>query len=122
MWLIYLQLQAIKGIGSCLAYASSKGALNTSPLYSIIIGLFTIWTLTWINSKEIKTIGFVQKITVVLKVIPIILVGVIGIFFIDLNNFYSLEIGNEFSFNSITVTTTLDLFRLFRNGKCYNSK
>ena len=84
--------------------------LNTSPLYSIITGLSIIWLLTWINSKEIKTIGFVQKITVILKVIPIILVGIIGIFFIDFNNFYLLDISNDFSFNSITVTTTLTFF------------
>ena len=85
-------------------------SLNTSPLYSIITGLSIIWLLTWINSKEIKTIGFVQKITVILKVIPIILVGIIGIFFIDFNNFYLLDISNDFSFNSITVTTTLTFF------------
>ena len=85
-------------------------SLNTSPLYSIITGLSIIWLLTWINSKDIRTIGFIQKITVVLKVIPIILVGIIGIFFINLNNFNSLEIYNDFSFNSLTVTTTLTFF------------
>jgi APA family basic amino acid/polyamine antiporter len=85
-------------------------SLNTSPLYSILTGLFIIWLLTWINSKKIRTIGLVQKTTVILKVIPIILVGVIGIFFIDLNNFNSLEIDNDFSFNSLTITTTLTFF------------
>ncbi|MBN09132.1 MAG: amino acid permease [Flavobacteriaceae bacterium] len=85
-------------------------SLSTSPIISIFTGLFIIWFFTWINSRKINTVGLVQQITVVLKVIPIILVGIIGLLFIDIQNFSSLSFSNDLSFNSLTITTTLTFF------------
>jgi len=85
-------------------------SLNTSPVLSISTGLFFIWFFTWINSRKISTIGFVQTATTLLKVVPIILVGFIGIFYIDFNNFYPFNASGQSNFDAITATTTLTFF------------
>jgi APA family basic amino acid/polyamine antiporter len=85
-------------------------ALNTSPVLSISTGLFFIWFFTWINSRKISTIGFVQTITTILKIIPIVLVGFIGVFYIDFNDFYLFNASDQSNFEAITSTTTLTFF------------
>ena len=62
-------------------------SLATNPVASISTGLFFIWSFTWVNSKELKTIALVQVITTILKIAPIILVGFIGVFYIKMDHF-----------------------------------
>ena len=50
--------------------------LGEYSLAAIATGLAIIWFFTWINSKEIKTVALVQIITTILKVAPIVLIGI----------------------------------------------
>lgn len=77
---------------------------------SVLAGLAFIWLFTWINSKEIQTVAAVQIITTVLKIAPIILIGVWGIFYIQLDNFTPFNYSGESTFSAITTTTLLTFF------------
>ncbi|KAG1649530.1 Arginine/ornithine antiporter [Nymphon striatum] len=46
--------------------------LGTNALYAVILGLTTIWFLTWINSKGIRESGKLQVVTTLLKLIPLV--------------------------------------------------
>lgn len=84
--------------------------LGESPLASISTGLFFIWLFTWVNSKELKTIAFVQLVTTILKVAPIILIGIVGVFYIKMDNFLPFNTSGVSDWSAITATTTLTLF------------
>lgn len=84
--------------------------LGHHKLLAVCTGLGFIWLFTWINSKPLKTVAFVQLITTILKIIPIILVGFIGIFYINTDHFFPINLSGESSFSAITTTTTLTLF------------
>ena len=84
--------------------------LNTSPLSAILTGLTTIWFLTYINSRGVKEAAWVQLITTILKLVPLILVAIVGIFFINIEHFQPFNLSEESSFSAITITTTLTLF------------
>jgi APA family basic amino acid/polyamine antiporter len=84
--------------------------LGVSPLASIATGLFFIWLFTWVNSKELKKIAFVQLVTTILKITPIILIGVVGVFYIKMDNFLPFNTSGESDWSAITATTTLTLF------------
>ena len=84
--------------------------LGESPLASIATGLFFIWLFTWVNSKELKTIAFVQLLTTILKITPIILIGIVGVFYIKMDNFLPFNTSGESDWSAITATTTLTLF------------
>ncbi|MGI9139131.1 MAG: amino acid permease [Sediminibacterium sp.] len=84
--------------------------LATHPLIAVIAGLATIWLLTWINTLGILTSGKVQLVTTVLKVVPLVLIGIGGLFFIHWDNFLPLNISGSSNFTAITQATTLAFF------------
>ena len=84
--------------------------LTKSPLLSSITGLFFIWLFTWVNSKDIKTIGAVQVISTVLKVIPIVFLIVVGVFYADFSKAFVFPFTKGSILPDITAVTTLTFF------------
>ena len=84
--------------------------LATNPLIAVIAGLATIWILTWVNSLGILTSGKLQLITTILKVVPLALIGIGGLFFIHWNNFLPFNASGNSTFSAITQATTLAFF------------
>jgi len=84
--------------------------LNTNPAISVITGLGTIWLLTYINSRSIKEAGWIQLITTILKLVPLILVAIVGLFFINMSHFTPFNLSQESDLGAIAITTTLTLF------------
>lgn len=84
--------------------------VGTSPIHSIATGLLFVWGFTWINSKNLKTIGAIQLITTILKVVPLIGLCTIGLFYCDWEQLSSWFTTSVVSFKSITAATTLTFF------------
>ena len=84
--------------------------INTNTPLAIGCGLGAIWALSTVNSFSIRTVAWVQKITTVLKLLPILAIGFIGVFYIDwsLINFDNLS--GQSDFQAISAVTTLTLF------------
>jgi len=85
-------------------------ALNGNPAAAAITGLSAIWFLTWINTRGIVASGSMQLITTVLKLLPLILIAVGGLFFINLKNFTPFNISGRSTFSAITATAAMTLF------------
>lgn len=77
---------------------------------AVLTGLSVIWLFTWINSKPLNRVAFVQLVTTVLKIAPILLVGLIGIVYVKLDHFTPLNLSTESNWSAIATTTTLTLF------------
>lgn len=84
--------------------------LENSPILSLISALSAVWILTWINIKGLRTAGAIQLITTILKIIPLILIAIIGLFYMDMDNFSPLNVSGESHLSAITHTATLTLF------------
>ena len=84
--------------------------LGTSDLLGIVTGLGFIWLFTWINSKPLKTVASIQIITTLLKVIPILGIGLFGIFYIQWDHFIPLNISGETNLAAVIATSTLTMF------------
>ncbi|MFT6933912.1 MAG: APA family basic amino acid/polyamine antiporter [Maribacter sp.] len=84
--------------------------LETNTLYAVLVGLITIWFLTWINARGLRESGKVQVVTTVLKSIPLILVIIGGIFFFNIDNFRPFNPSGETDMVAIAITATLTLF------------
>jgi APA family basic amino acid/polyamine antiporter len=71
-----------------VAYATVFwGKLGTSNLAAAVTGLAIIWLLTAINILGARESGVVQVITTVLKFVPLLAIGVIGLFSVKGGNF-----------------------------------
>ncbi len=84
--------------------------LTASPLLASLTGLFFIWFFTWVNSNDIKTIGAVQVLTTVLKVIPILFLIVVGVFYVDFSKAFVFPFTSGSILPDITAVTTLTFF------------
>lgn len=84
--------------------------LGSDKLASISVGLFAIWSLTYLNTKSIQAVSFFQIITTVLKLSPVLLLGMVGIFYFKgEQTLYEPEIAGT-SWRLITDATCLTFF------------
>jgi APA family basic amino acid/polyamine antiporter len=60
----------------------------------LAIGL--IWLLTLVNIAGVKEAGWIQVVTTVLKFVPLLVVGVVGLFFMDTGNFEPFNLSSGF--------------------------
>src|SRR5262245_24613974 len=61
--------------------------LGDNNLLAAIVGIALIWLLTLTNAAGTRESGIVQIVTTVLKFVPLALIGLIGLFFIDGSNY-----------------------------------
>jgi basic amino acid/polyamine antiporter, APA family len=84
--------------------------LAENPVYSLLTSLSVVWFLTWVNTLGIKEAGYVQLISTILKLVPLLLVTVAGLFYIDFSHFTPANISEVSDFSAITATATITLF------------
>ena len=84
--------------------------LQTNSVLAVSIGLSMIWFFTWINSKGIRATGKIQVITTVLKLLPLVLVIISGIFFFSPDNFPEFNMTGESNFTSFSLVAALTLY------------
>jgi len=85
-------------------------ALGCNPFLSIGTGLSAIWFLTWINTKGIREAGLVQIITTILKLAPLLVITIGGLFYLNADHFIPFNVSSQSNLSAITSTTTLTLF------------
>jgi basic amino acid/polyamine antiporter, APA family len=85
-------------------------AIGSSPLLAVCTGLAAIWLLTWINTRGIREAGNVQIITTVLKIAPLLVITVGGLFYINTDHFVPFNASSESNLSALSSTTTLTLF------------
>ena len=84
--------------------------LVTNSVASVLTGLGAIWFLTWINTLGIVTSGKLQLITTILKIIPLLLVSIGGLFFLKAENFIPFNAGSTSAIAALSATATLTFF------------
>lgn len=60
--------------------------LATNSLAAWAVGVGAIWVLTAINAAGARESGAVQVVTTIVKFVPLLVIGVVGLFFIDGSN------------------------------------
>lgn len=84
--------------------------LGHSTALALAVGLACLWLLTWVNTLGVFASGRVQLITTILKIVPLLLVAIGGLFFLDLQNLLPFNTSGTSSWQAITATTTLTFF------------
>ena len=84
--------------------------ITNNPVFSVTYGISIIWILTYINTRGIKDSAIVQIITTLLKLLPILIVIVFGIFFFDISNFPKFNLTNNSDISIIPIVASLTLY------------
>lgn len=85
-------------------------ALSDDNVLAAATGLATIWILTAVNVAGVHAAGVVQLVTTVLKVIPLVAIGLFGVFHLEPGNFIPFNASGQSSFAAITATVSLTLW------------
>ncbi|OUR94646.1 amino acid permease [Flavobacteriales bacterium 34_180_T64] len=84
--------------------------LASNSILSAGLGLSLIWVLTWVNSQGIKESGKIQRITTIIKILPLIFIIIFGAFFFDIDNFPKFNLTGESDFSAISAVAALTLY------------
>lgn len=86
--------------------------LATHPLYAIPTALCMIWALALINTRGIKASGEVQVVTSILKIVPLVVIAIGGLFFLKAGNFHPFNITKMSPFSAVTRSAAFAMFAL----------
>lgn len=96
---------------------SFVGALSTffpllahSSVAAVFTALGATWLLSWINTLGVATSGKVQLLTTILKLAPLFLVAVGGLFFIRPENFHPFNSTGGTTFGAIAASAGFTLY------------
>jgi APA family basic amino acid/polyamine antiporter len=85
--------------------------IGTVPGASAGVTLFLLWVLTFINWYGIKASGWVQSITTVLKILPLLAISALGLFSVRAATLHAAA-GIPLSLDGTTAAATLTLWAL----------
>jgi APA family basic amino acid/polyamine antiporter len=84
--------------------------LATNGVLAAAVAIAAIWLLSWINSAGIRNAGWVQLITTILKLVPLIVIATLGLLFLNADHFTPLNASGGSNFSAVTATVALTLW------------
>lgn len=84
--------------------------LHENPLLAILVTLGLIWSLTLLNSRGVRNAGIFQLVSTILKLLPLIAIGLMCFFVFDVQAFKPFNLANQSLSHSIAATAALTLW------------
>jgi len=84
--------------------------LGASPVYTGVAAVSAIWLLTAVNVWGVREAALLQLVTTVVKVLPLLLVGTVGLLFIDFANYTPVNISGRSTMSAVGATAALTLW------------
>ncbi len=96
---------------ACISYLSFFfPLLSQSPHLGTFIAIILLWVITFINTFGIKEAAILQVFLTLLKLLPIILIPLSGMFFLKVEHFFPINLTGESHFTALTMAASLTLF------------
>jgi len=84
--------------------------LGVDNLTAFLVTAGVVWFLTIINIIGVQLAGVVQVVLTVLKFIPLVLLGLVGIFFVEWDNLTYFNISDKSNFSALSSGAMLTLW------------
>jgi APA family basic amino acid/polyamine antiporter len=68
-------------------------AVGAHPALGAVCGLALIWILVGINIAGVRESGVFSLVTAILKLAPLVLIGIVGLWFVDTRNLPAMHVG-----------------------------
>jgi basic amino acid/polyamine antiporter, APA family len=83
---------------------------SAGPAGGAAIAVASVWVLTWVNARGVRTAGGVQLATTVLKLLPLLAVGTLGLAFAEWRNFTPFNPSGQSTVGAVSATAALTLW------------
>jgi basic amino acid/polyamine antiporter, APA family len=84
--------------------------LSVNPVPGAAAALGAIWLLTWVNARGVREAGGVQLVTTLLKLLPLVAVGTVGLVWLHGANFTPFNVSGRSTVSAVSATATLTLW------------
>jgi len=84
--------------------------LATNVIAAVVTGLIAIWLLTYINTRGIMISGKLQLTTTILKLLPLFIIAIGGLFFIHVKNFMPFNSSGTSVMSAIAACASYTMF------------
>ena len=84
--------------------------LEAKPYLGVAVALSAVWFLTYVNCRGVTEAGKVQLITTVIKVIPLLAIGLAVIFYFEASAFEPLNKSDSTNYTAVTACAALTLW------------
>ncbi len=85
-------------------------ALATNGALAATVAIATIWLLSWINSAGVRNAAWVQLITTILKLVPLVVIATLGLLFFNVDHFRPFNVSGGSNLSAVTATVALTLW------------
>ena len=85
-------------------------ALATNRVLAATVAIATIWLLSWINSAGVRNAAWVQLITTILKLVPLVVIATLGLLFFNADHFRPFNVSGGSNLSAVTATVALTLW------------
>jgi len=77
---------------------------------SFVVSVAVLWLVTAINIVGVRQAGIVQLVTTILKIIPLVLVAIVGLFYIQPHDLAVFNISGKSTLSAITAAASITLW------------
>ncbi len=85
--------------------------LLSNSMLAILVALGVLWSLTGLNILSIRFVGKFQIVTAVLKLLPLLLMGTVGLFFIHAGNYQgNFNVSGQSNWHALIAVSALTLW------------
>ncbi|MTI16321.1 amino acid permease [Rhodobacteraceae bacterium RKSG542] len=85
-------------------------AVGESVALQLCVALGVLWSLILIQLRGISSAGFIQIVTTALKIIPLLAIAAVGLFYISPENYTPINPSGQAWYSAIPATVTLTLW------------
>jgi basic amino acid/polyamine antiporter, APA family len=84
--------------------------LGHTPWLAGLVALGTIWILTGLNARGVRNGGVIQLVTVIMKMLPLIMIGTLGLAYVQADAFTLQAPTGQTPLSSLNAAVTLTLW------------
>lgn len=98
-------------VTSVLAYMGHfSTTITENPVISFAVGSGFIWLFTLVNLRGVREAGILQMVFTVIKMIPLLIIGMAGLFYFKMDNFVPFNTTGGSDISALSAATLMTLW------------
>lgn len=85
-------------------------SLDTNHVLAFFVSVAVLWFVTFVNILGLRKAGILQLVTAIIKIIPLVLIAIVGLFYIHPHHYAAFNISGKSTLGALTAAASLTLW------------